>query len=84
MRHHFTPNDMAITKNKDNNKCWQGCVDQEPSHNAGENVKWYSHLELGREGRITGTANEYGVSFEDEEEVLELDSGDQSMTLQIY
>lgn len=30
------------------------------------------------------TANEYGVSFEDEEKVLELDSGDQYRTLQIY
>lgn len=59
-------------------------MDQEPSHNAGENVKWSGPLELGREGKVTATANELGASSEDEEEVLELDSGDQYMTLRIY
>lgn len=56
-------------------------MDKERSYCAGENVIWCSRQELGREGGIMGTTNDYGVSFEDEENVLELDSGDQCITL---
>lgn len=36
------PTRMAVVTRLDNNKCWQGCRELEPSYTAGGSVKWCS------------------------------------------
>jgi hypothetical protein len=38
LRFQLTPVRMAIIKNRNDNKCWQGCGKKEPSYTAGGNV----------------------------------------------
>ena len=43
MRYHFTfVKITTITKTRDN-KCWQGCGEQDPLCATGVNANWYSH-----------------------------------------
>jgi hypothetical protein len=43
LRFHLTLFRIATIKNTNKNKCWPGCLENEPSYTAGGNVSWYNH-----------------------------------------